>query len=126
MGIERDIAWSIVIANGLETNPRAESLRNDIEKALAEKGALVHDETALRLAKHFLDLATFGGEKVKAIDNKTFSTTRNQSEIAEAIGATRSYVSTLVNRWKRDGLVIGYGRTLVVNIPKVKALLRED
>lgn len=126
MGIELEIARSIVTGNGLETHPKAESLAKAIAKALAEKGALLNDEVDRRLAKHLLDLASFGGEKVKAIDNKTFSTTRNQSEIAEAIGATRSYVSTLVNRWKRDGLVIGYGRTLVVNIPKVKALLRED
>jgi len=37
-----------------------------------------------------------------------------QSEIADAVGVSRTYVSTIINEWKREEILRGYGRTICV------------
>ena len=37
-----------------------------------------------------------------------------QQDLADLVGASRSFVSTLINKMKRDGLLASHGRVLVL------------
>ncbi len=48
-----------------------------------------------------------------------------QEKMAEAVGASRSFVSTIINDWKRDGLISSFGRKVKIeSVPKLQKIAK--
>lgn len=57
-------------------------------------------------------------------DGRGFDVRITQGEMARRVGASRSYVSTLINDWKLDRIITAYGRTLcIVDVAALKRWL---
>ena len=75
--------------------------------------ALGAKEVPARVAEVLLDLAESLGERSRhgaEVDLQGVT----QQDLADLVGASRSFVSTLVNEFKRKGLVGSVGRTLLL------------
>src|SRR6266850_1074908 len=66
-----------------------------------------------RLAEMLISLAQAHGERV-APSNELCLHGITQQDLADLVGASRSFVSTLINKMKRDGLLANQGRLLVL------------
>jgi len=88
--------------------------------------ALTFKEVPARLAGQILALADDIGE---ASTHGGFRDIRGvtQQDLADLVGASRSFVSTLVNDLKRDGILRSYGRTIVIaDVARLQALAALD
>jgi CRP/FNR family cyclic AMP-dependent transcriptional regulator len=75
--------------------------------------ALTSREVPARLADLLILLSETHGQRCAHegdVDLRGIS----QQELADLVGASRSFVSTLINRNKRDGVLANHGRTLCV------------
>lgn len=87
-------------------NDRARQLRKRVN-------ALTFKEVPARLAEAILQLADTHGEYCPhgaELDLRGVT----QQDLADLVGASRSFVSTLVNEMKRDGMLANVGRTLCI------------
>lgn len=99
-------------------------LVNSQREALARMHALMRTDARCRLLGIFLSLArqmccTQGHQFI--LNDKI-----TQEDIANLAGLNRSTVSSLINQFRREGLLGGRGRTVTVNVPAVEAALQED
>ena len=72
---------------------------------------LTRKDVPARLAQTLLSLATAVGGlegRTRALHGVT------QQDLADLVGASRSFVSTLINQLKRDGVLASQGRALLV------------
>jgi CRP/FNR family cyclic AMP-dependent transcriptional regulator len=106
-------AREITARHGLQKN---EALVQDIAEGLRASASYVMvTEVPARVAKLLLDMTADSSEKVKCSHGTPgFDFKMTQEMIAERVGASRSYVSTLINDWKREGILVGIGRTTCV------------
>jgi CRP-like cAMP-binding protein len=89
----------------------------------ARRGALEGDVIG-RLAGLILDLP-FDESNTCNHKGGAYDFLVPQYELADAVGASRSYVSTVINDWKREGILRGYGRvTCVVKPGALRKLAR--
>ncbi len=100
---------------------------NDKNRALTRRAnALTFKEVPARLAETLLVLGETHGERCQhggEIDLRGIT----QQDLADLVGASRSFVSTLINEMKRDGLLGNVGRTLCLRQPKeLKRLATKD
>lgn len=87
-------------------NERARLLRKRVN-------ALTFKEVPARLAEAILQLADTHGEYCPhgaELDLRGVT----QQDLADLVGASRSFVSTLVNEMKRDGMLSNVGRTMCI------------
>lgn len=100
-------------------NDRARSLRRRVN-------ALTFKEVPARLAEALLTLGENHGERCPhggELDLRGIS----QQDLADLVGASRSFVSTLINELKRDGLLGNVGRTLCLrNQKELRRLAAKD
>ena len=99
---------ALEIIRGL--NDRSRSLRRRVN-------ALTFKEVPARLAEALLTLGETHGERCPhggEIDLRGIT----QQDLADLVGASRSFVSTLINEMKRDGLLGNVGRTLCLRHQK--------
>ncbi len=100
----------------LEARP---SLAVEVVRALGERVrslqarlvGLTRKSVPARLAQTVLSLATSSGGfegRARALHGVT------QQDLADLVGASRSFVSTLINQLKRDGVLASQGRALLV------------
>lgn len=78
--------------------------------------ALTFKEVPARLAETILSLSETHGERCNHggdVDLRGIT----QQDLADLVGASRSFVSTLVNEMKRDGLLGSVGRTICIRRP---------
>ncbi|MBS2024977.1 MAG: Crp/Fnr family transcriptional regulator [Deltaproteobacteria bacterium] len=102
----------------LEARP---ALAVDVIRALGERVqemrrrvvGLTRKDVPARLADSILALAGDHGEKAEG-ERHTSLTGVTQQDLADLVGASRSFVSTLVNQMKRDGLLTSQGRRLII------------
>jgi CRP/FNR family cyclic AMP-dependent transcriptional regulator len=113
--------WSIDAGDfraQLEARP---ALAVDVFRAYSERVRSLHErvmgltfkEVPARLAETILHLADAHGEPCPhggEVDLRAVT----QQDLADLVGASRSFVSTLVNEMKRDGLLGSVGRILCV------------
>lgn len=88
---------------------QSEQLRHQRRRLLA----LTFKEVPARLADAILSLAETLGERCPhggEIDLRGVT----QQDLADLVGASRSFVSTLINEMKRDGILGNVGRTLCI------------
>lgn len=106
----------------LESRP---ALALDVIRAYAERvrglqkrvGGLTFKEVPARLAETLLTLAEAHGERCPhggEIDLRGIT----QQDLADLVGASRSFVSTLINEMKRDGFLGNVGRILCIRDQK--------
>jgi CRP-like cAMP-binding protein len=84
--------------------------------------ALTFKEVPARLAETLLSLGETHGERCThggEIDLRGIT----QQDLADLVGASRSFVSTLINEMKRDGILGNVGRTLCLRNPKELRLI---
>ena len=85
---------------------------NDRSRALRRRvNGLTFKEVPARLAEQLVMLAETHGERCPhggEVDLRGVT----QQDLADLVGASRSFVSTLINEMKRDGLLGNVGRTL--------------
>jgi len=106
----------------LEARP---TLSMDVIKAYAERVralrqrvlGLTFKEVPARLAETLLTLVEAHGERCPH-GGETDLRGITQQDLADLVGASRSFVSTLVNEMKRDGVLGNVGRTLCVRDQK--------
>jgi CRP/FNR family transcriptional regulator, cyclic AMP receptor protein len=75
--------------------------------------ALTSSEVPVRLADLLILLGETNGQRCAHggdLDLRGIS----QQDLADLVGASRSFVSTLINEFKRQGVLANYGRTLCV------------
>jgi CRP/FNR family cyclic AMP-dependent transcriptional regulator len=75
--------------------------------------ALTSNEVPTRLAELLILLGETNGQRCPHggdLDLRGIS----QQDLADLVGASRSFVSTLINAFKRQGVLANYGRTLCV------------
>src|SRR2546427_332752 len=102
----------------LEARP---ALAVDVIRALNERVrqlrqrvlGLTRKDVPARLAEMLLSLAQAHGERI-APGNELCLHGITQQDLADLVGASRSFVSTLINKMKRDGLLANQGRLLVL------------
>jgi CRP/FNR family cyclic AMP-dependent transcriptional regulator len=95
---------ALEIVRGL--NERVRSLRRRVN-------ALTFKEVPARLAESLLSLGETHGERCPhggEIDLRGIT----QQDLADLVGASRSFVSTLINEMKRDGMLGNVGRVLCI------------
>jgi len=100
--VEARPALALEIIRGL--SDRARALRRRVN-------ALTFKEVPARLAETLLSLGETHGERCPhggELDLRGVT----QQDLADLVGASRSFVSTLINQMKRDGLLGNIGRTL--------------
>lgn len=78
---------------------------------------LTFREVPARLAETLLAVAEAHGERC-AHDGETDLRGITQQDLADLVGASRSFVSTLVNELKRDGVLGNVGRVLCIRDQK--------
>ena len=100
-------------------NDRVRSLRRRVN-------ALTFKEVPARLAEALLSLGETHGERCPhggEIDLRGIT----QQDLADLVGASRSFVSTLINEMKRDGLLGNVGRVLCIrNQRELRRLASKD
>jgi CRP-like cAMP-binding protein len=100
-------------------NDRVRSLRRRVN-------ALTFKEVPARLAETLLSLGETHGERCPhggEIDLRGIT----QQDLADLVGASRSFVSTLINEMKRDGLLGNVGRVLCIrNQRELRLLAAKD
>lgn len=100
-------------------NDRVRSLRRRVN-------ALTFKEVPARLAEALLVLGETHGERCPhggEIDLRGIT----QQDLADLVGASRSFVSTLINEMKRDGLLSNVGRVLCIrNQRELRRLASKD
>lgn len=100
-------------------NDRVRSLRRRVN-------ALTFKEVPARLAEALLSLGETHGERCPhggEIDLRGIT----QQDLADLVGASRSFVSTLINEMKRDGLLGNVGRVLCIrNQRELRLLAAKD
>ena len=109
----------------LEARP---ALAVDVIRALGERVqemrrrvvGLTRKDVPARLADCILALADDHGERTEG-ERHTSLTGVTQQDLADLVGASRSFVSTLINEMKRDGLLSSLGRRLVLSDPTALA-----
>ena len=74
---------------------------------------LTRKDVPARLAEMLITLAQAHGERI-APGNELCLHGITQQDLADLVGASRSFVSTLINKMKRDGLLANQGRLLVL------------
>ncbi len=126
--------WSIdarELRNLVEARP---VLALDIIRGLSERvrsmrrrlNALTFKEVPSRLAEALLVLGETHGERCPhggEIDLRGVT----QQDLADLVGASRSFVSTLINEMKRDGLLSNVGRVLCIrNQRELRRLAAKD
>ena len=74
---------------------------------------LTRKDVPARLAEMLISLAQAHGERI-APGNELCLHGITQQDLADLVGASRSFVSTLINKMKRDGLLANQGRLLVL------------
>src|SRR5436189_222381 len=74
---------------------------------------LTRKDVPARLAEMLIALAQAHGERI-APGNELCLHGITQQDLADLVGASRSFVSTLINKMKRDGLLANQGRLLVL------------
>jgi len=74
---------------------------------------LTRKDVPARLAEMLQALAQAHGERM-APGNELSLHGITQQDLADLVGASRSFVSTLINKMKRDGLLANQGRLLVL------------
>ncbi len=79
-------------------------------------------DTGVRLLAVVLDLAERCGRRTG--NDYVLPAELTQSELARMVGANRSTVSLLLNRYRRTGVLGGHGSIIVVRSTPTKALLR--
>ena len=102
----------------LEARP---TLALDVIKAYSERVrglrqrvlGLTFKEVPARLAETLLILSEAHGERCPH-GGETDLRGITQQDLADLVGASRSFVSTLINKMKRDGLLANQGRLLVL------------
>src|SRR5229473_3599681 len=102
----------------LEARP---ALAVDVIRALNERVrqmrqrvlGLTRKDVPARLAEMLISLAQAHGERI-APGNELCLHGITQQDLADLVGASRSFVSTLINKMKRDGLLANQGRLLVL------------
>jgi len=102
----------------LEARP---ALAVDVIRALNERVrqlrqrvlGLTRKDVPARLAEMLIALAQAHGERI-APGNELCLHGITQQDLADLVGASRSFVSTLINKMKRDGLLANQGRLLVL------------
>src|SRR6478752_3062807 len=105
----------------LEARP---ALAVDVIRALGERVlemrrrvvGLTRKDVPARLADCVLALAQDHGERAEG-ERHTSLTGITQQDLADLVGASRSFVSTLINEMKRQGLLTSHGRRLIVVDP---------
>jgi len=109
------LAMEIIRALG----DRVRSLRQRVN-------AVTCKEVPARLAEMLLVLAQTHGERCPH-GGETDLRGITQQDLADLVGASRSFVSTLVNEMKRDALLGNVGRTLCIRNPaELKRLSMQD
>jgi CRP/FNR family transcriptional regulator, cyclic AMP receptor protein len=106
----------------LEARP---SLSIDVVRAYAERVralrkrvlGLTFKEVPARLADTLLTLAEAHGERCPH-GGETDLRGITQQDLADLVGASRSFVSTLINEMKRDGILGNVGRILCIRDQK--------
>jgi CRP-like cAMP-binding protein len=102
----------------LEARP---ALAVDVIRALNERVrqlrqrvlGLTRKDVPARLAEMLIALAQAHGERLGP-GNELCLHGITQQDLADLVGASRSFVSTLINKMKRDGLLANQGRLLVL------------
>jgi CRP-like cAMP-binding protein len=74
---------------------------------------LTRKDVPARLAEMLITLAQAHGERI-APGNELCLHGITQQDLADLVGASRSFVSTLINKMKRDALLANQGRLLVL------------
>jgi CRP/FNR family cyclic AMP-dependent transcriptional regulator len=100
---------------------------NDRVRGLRRRvNALTFKEVPARLAEAILMLGESHGDRCAhggEIDLRGVT----QQDLADLVGASRSFVSTLINEFKRDGLLGNVGRTLcILNLRELKQVASRD
>jgi CRP-like cAMP-binding protein len=106
----------------LEARP---ALASDVIRSYAERVrglrkrllGLTFKEVPARLAETLLSLSETHGERCPH-GGETDLKGITQQDLADLVGASRSFVSTLINEMKRDGMLGNVGRILCVKDPK--------
>lgn len=96
-------------------NERAHQLQKRVN-------ALTFKEVPARLAEAILHLSETHGERCphgSELDLRGVT----QQDLADLVGASRSFVSTLINEMKRDGMLSNVGRTLCIRNRQMLAVL---
>lgn len=109
-----------------ETRLRELLIEPIIEAVVRERTEFVNLDTPARLARVLLEMADSGG-LVTAPASGDFApateTPITQAAIASRAGSVRSYVSTLVNQWKRKRILAVEGRLIrIKDLPRLQAL----
>src|SRR6267378_3124635 len=98
--------WSIEGRDFRALNERVRQLRQRVL-------GLTRKDVPARLAEMLIALAQAHGERI-APGNELCLHGITQQDLADLVGASRSFVSTLINKMKRDGLLANQGRLLVL------------
>lgn len=100
-------------------NERVRALRRRVN-------ALTFKEVPARLAEALLVLGETHGER-GVNEGEIALRGVTQQDLADLVGASRSFVSTLINEMKREGLLRNVGRTLFLcDLPGLRALAAKD
>src|ERR1700704_1173013 len=87
---------------------------NERVRQLRQRGlGLTRKDVPARLAEMLISLAPAHGERI-APGNELCLHGITQQDLADLVGASRSFVSTLINKMKRDALLANQGRLLVL------------
>jgi CRP/FNR family transcriptional regulator, cyclic AMP receptor protein len=101
-------------------NERVRSLRGRVH-------ALTFKEVPARLAESILSLSETHGEPCVHGNGEVDLRGVTQQDLADLVGASRSFVSTLINEMKRDGLLTNVGRVMCVrNRRELRQLAAKD
>ncbi len=95
-----------------------------LSEAQAQIETLAFDNIPRRLAKELLKMSVEGGEKVTAgIRIKQFLT---HEELSQLVGTSREIITTVMNQFRRQGLVVYTRKSLIVNPIKAERYLEES
>ncbi len=94
----------------VDTNERVSQLRRRLLGVTFKEVPARLAETLLQLGENLGERCPHGGE----IDLRGVT----QQDLADLVGASRSFVSTLINEMKRDGVLGNVGRILCVRDQK--------
>ncbi len=108
-----------------KSGARSVTLALDVIRAFADRVRALHKrvlgltfkEVPARLADTLLTLSEAHGERCLH-GGETDLRGITQQDLADLVGASRSFVSTLINEMKRDGVLGNVGRTLCVRDQK--------
>jgi CRP-like cAMP-binding protein len=86
---------------------------------------LLHSDGEARLAQIMLGLRGKDSGCAHTKKDGCFDIEVSQGRLAYHAGLSRSYASTLINEWKRRGILVSIGRTLCVRSPSALARIAD-